>query len=84
MKPLRYLCLLLIFVFLAGSVSPVYAQDYRFQMPEEDAIITINTDGSISIDYTFKFVNDSGAHAIDIVDIGMPNSDYVLKTISGT
>ncbi len=84
MKPIRYLCLLLIFIFLAGSVSPVYAQDYRFQMPEEDAIVTINTDGSISIDYTFKFVNDSGAHAIDIVDIGMPNSDYVLKSITGT
>lgn len=84
MKPLRYLCLLLIFLFLAGSVTPVYAQDYRFQMPEEAAVVTINTDGSISIDYTIKFVNDSSAHAIDIVDIGMPNSDYVLKTISGT
>lgn len=84
MKPLRYLCLLLIFVFLAGSVSPVYAQDYRFQMPDEAAVVTINTDGSISIDYTITFVNDSGAHAIDIVDIGLPNSDYVLKTMSGT
>jgi len=84
MKPLRYLCLLLIFAFLAGSVSPVFAQDYRFQMPEEAAVVTINTDGSISIDYTITFNNDSGAHAIDIVDIGMPNSDYVLKTITAT
>lgn len=84
MKPLRYLCLVLIFIVLAGSVSPVHAQDYRFQMPEEAAVVTINTDGSIAIDYTIKFVNDSGAHAIDIVDIGMPNSDYVLKSISGT
>jgi hypothetical protein len=82
MKRLRYLCLLLIFVALAGSVHPVAAQDYRFQVPNEAAVVTIKTDGSISIDYTLSFTNDSGAHAIDIVDIGMPNSDYVLKSIS--
>ena len=84
MKALRYLCLALILIMLAGSVQPVLAQDYRFQMPEDAAVVTINTDGSISIDYTIKFVNDSNAHAIDIVDIGLPNSDYVLKTITGT
>ncbi|MHC1740986.1 MAG: hypothetical protein AB9897_07745 [Anaerolineaceae bacterium] len=84
MKYLRYICLFLIFVVLAGSVQPATAQDYRFQVPDEAAVVTINTDGSISIDYTITFTNDSGAHAIDIVDIGMPNSDYVLKSISGT
>ena len=61
---------------------PAAAQDYRFQVPDEAAVVTINTDGSISIDYTITFTNDSGAHPIDIVDIGMPNSDYVLNSIS--
>jgi hypothetical protein len=84
MKHLRYVCLLLIFVVLAGSVTPVHAQDYRFQVPEESAVVTINTDGSISIDYSITFNNDSGAHAIDVVDIGMPNSDYVLKSITAS
>jgi hypothetical protein len=82
MKRLRYICLILIFVALAGSVHPVAAQDYRFQVPNEAAVVTINTDGTISIDYTISFNNDSGAHAIDIVDIGMPNSDYVLNSIT--
>jgi hypothetical protein len=82
MKRLRYICLLLIFLFLAGSARPVSAQDYRFQVPSESAIVTINKEGTISIDYTITFKNDSGAHAIDIVDIGMPNSDYVLSSIT--
>ena len=82
MKYLRYFCLLLVFIVLAGSVQPVAAQDYRFQVPNEAAVVTINTDGTISIDYTIDFVNAAGAHAIDIIDIGMPNSDYVLKSIS--
>ena len=82
MKRLRYICLILIFVALAGSVHPVAAQDYRFQVPNEAAVVTINTDGTISIDYTISFKNNSGAHAIDIVDIGMPNSDYVLNSIT--
>jgi len=67
---------------LAGSTTPVSAQDYRFQVPEQAVVVTINTDGSISIDYTMKFLNDSGAHAIDIVDIGLPNYEYDLKTIT--
>ena len=82
MKHLRYLCLLLIFVALAGSVHPVAAQDYLFQVPNEAAVVTVNTDGTISIDYTMDFVNTAGGHAIDIVDVGMPNSDYVLSSIS--
>ncbi len=82
MRVYRYICLFLIFVLLAGSTTPVSAQDYRFQVPEQAVVVTINTDGSISIDYTMKFLNDSGAHAIDIVDIGLPNYDYDLKTIT--
>jgi hypothetical protein len=72
----------LIFILLAGSTTPVFAQDYRFQVPEQAAVVTINKDGSINIDYTIKFYNDSGAHAIDAVDIGLPNYDYQLKNIS--
>jgi hypothetical protein len=82
MRSLRYLCLLLIFALLAGSVTPVLAQSYRFQIPEQAAVVTVNVDGSMSIDYTMKFLNDPGAHAIDIVDIGMPNYDYDLKSIT--
>jgi len=82
MRFLRYACVLLILVLLAGSVTPVYAQDYRFQVPDQAVVVYINTDGSINIDYTITFQNDPGAHAIDIVDIGLPNYQYELRNIS--
>lgn len=82
MRLLRYFSILLIFIMLAGSVSTVYAQDYRFQVPDHAVVVTVNVDGSISIDYTMTFINDSGAHEIDIVDIGMPSYDYDLKSIT--
>jgi hypothetical protein len=82
MRVLRYICLFCILILLVGSATPVFAQSYRFQMSEEATVVTINVDGSISIDYTMKFINDSGAHVIDIVDIGLPNYDYELKSIT--
>ena len=82
MKVYRYVCLFLIFILLAGSTTPAFAQDYRFQVPEQAVVVTINPDGSINLDYTIKFLNDSSAHAIDAVDIGVPNYDYQLKNIS--
>lgn len=82
MRVLRYVCIFLILIMLAGSVSPVYAQAYRFQVPDQAVVVSINNDGSINIDYTMTFLNDSGAHAIDIVDIGLPNYDYELKNIT--
>lgn len=82
MKLLRYLSVFLVFIMLAGSVTPVSAQDYRFQVPEQSVVVTINVDGTISIDYTMTFQNDNGAHAIDIVDIGLPNYEYNLRAIT--
>ncbi len=82
MKFLRYVCLFLVLAVLAGSVTPVSAQDYRFQVPEQSVVVTINVDGTIAIDYTMTFQNDSGAHAIDIVDIGLPNYQYNLRSIT--
>lgn len=82
MRFLRYFCVFLILIMLGGSVTPVTAQDYRFQVPEQAVVVSINQDGSINIDYTMTFLNDNGAHAIDIVDIGLPNYDYELKAIT--
>lgn len=83
MKVLRLFCVVLILCVLAGSASPVFAQDYRFQVTDLAVVVSVNKDGSESLDYTITFVNDSGAHVIDIVDIGMPNGDYDLNSISG-
>ena len=82
MKVLRYLSLFLVFIMLAGSVTPVAAQDYLFQVPEQAVVVTVNVDGSIAIDYTMTFINDANGHDIDIVDIGLPNYNYNLKSIT--
>ena len=51
MRFLRYTCVFLILILLAGNVNAVYAQDYRFQVPEQSVVVYVNTDGSINIDY---------------------------------
>jgi hypothetical protein len=83
MKFWRYACLFLILILLAGSVVPVKADlAYYFQVTDQAVVVSINTDGSINIDYTMTFLNDAGAHDIDLVDIGLPNYNYKLKNIT--
>ena len=41
-----------------------------------------NTNGNESIEYTFNFINQPGAHPIDYVDVGMPNSNFDMSTVS--
>lgn len=82
MKFLKYFSLFLVIIMLAGSATPVFAQDYVFQVPEMAVVVSVNQDGSINIDYTLTFVNNANAHEIDIVDIGLPNYNYNLKSIS--
>ena len=52
---------------------PAGAQMYYFSIPEAEVTVTIENDGSALIHYELTFVCAEGAHAIDIVDIGMPN-----------
>lgn len=70
-------------IFLAGLfVSPTSAADnYRFQVPVADVILYINSDGTASLDYTYEFINDTGAHIIDYVDIGIPTTRYEMSSI---
>ena len=71
--------LLIVLFLLALIVSPVFAQDYSFKVTKETATVTIMSDGTATIDYAFSFINDAGAHPIDYVDVGMPNSNYDLN-----
>lgn len=82
MKFLRYLSVFVIIILLAGSTTPVFAQDYIFQVPEVSVVASVNADGSINLDYTMTFLNDGNAHEIDIVDIGLPNYNYNLRNIT--
>jgi len=68
---------------LAGASAPAAnAQSYRFRVPEVEVVLTVQPDASILIDYEFTFENESGAHAIDIVDVGMPTENYTVLSAS--
>jgi hypothetical protein len=68
----------LLLVILA---STALAQDYSFNLSENRVDLYINGDGTIQIIYDLTFANDSGAHPIDVVDVGMPNDTYNLSEI---
>ncbi len=65
-------------IFTAG----VNAQSYSFQLTDELVHYYVNEDGTVSVEYYFTFKNDSGASAIDFVDVGMPNSNFDLNNIT--
>jgi hypothetical protein len=78
--------ILLAFLLLLGAgltfPAGASAQSYSFSLPTEDVQVYWNADGSLSIDYTFVFQNGSGASAIDYVDVGVPNSNYSLGSVT--
>ncbi len=73
---------LLALVILLALPAGVSAQSYSFSVPTEVVQVYWNADGSLTIDYTFVFQNDSGTDAIDYVDVGVPNSDYDLGSVT--
>jgi hypothetical protein len=59
----------------------VFAQTYTYQLPQQFIDVYWNEDGTSSIDYTFIFVNDPSGATIEYVDVGVPNSNYDLKSV---
>ncbi len=84
MKKIKWLSFLLFILLLVSITSPVLAQDYSFQVLKENVDVYINSDGSATIEYAYLFKNNSGAHDIDFVDIGLPNSNYSLSNITAS
>lgn len=80
----RWLSLILIFALLLVNVTPVFAQDYSFSLLSENVVLSVNSDGTGSLDYTWLFQNDSSAPPIEYVDVGLPNDDYDFSSISAT
>jgi hypothetical protein len=78
----KFFSLVVVLFLLALTASPVFAQDYSFQLTSEVVTELINPDGTATIDYTFNFSNHSGAHPIDYVDVGMPNANYDIHSIT--
>jgi hypothetical protein len=75
MKRLGIISIAILFFLGVCGAERVAAQAYRFSIPKANVTITIEDDGSALIDYELTFTCMPGAHAIDIVDISMPNLD---------
>jgi hypothetical protein len=81
MKNKFLISILVLFGLLAFPIRAT-AASYSFSLPREDVQAYWNADGTLAIDYTFVFQNDPGADPIDYVDVGLPNSNYDLSSIT--
>jgi hypothetical protein len=61
-----------------GLCLPGAAADYYFKVNDLKAELTVRPDSMVDIRYAITFTPQAGSHAVDIVDIGMPNDSYVL------
>ena len=75
--------IVLMILLTAGFATSAYAQDlpYYFQVDQEAVNVFWNSDGSMSLEYTWKFTNRIGSHEIDFVDVGMPNNNFDIGTV---
>src|ERR1041384_7321684 len=77
----RLLTITLVMIFAFSMVTSALAQNYSFSLDKEVVNVYWNSDGTLALDYVFTFTNRPGAHAIDFVDVGLPNNNYIYKTI---
>jgi len=78
----KLLAIVLVFILTLGITTSALAQDYYFAVEQETVHVYWNENGTLSLDYTFVFGNQPGAHPIDFVDIGLPNNSYEFGSIS--
>ena len=79
----RLITTLFILFVILSLVSPALAQgDYYFAVEKEIVQVYWNADGTMSIDYTWVFVNQPSGHSIEYVDVGMPNYNFFTNTAS--
>lgn len=84
MHRIRNGLLLLLLLALTVLPAPVTAQSYSFEVPVQEVTVAIDSDGVLSLDYLITFNNRPGASPIDIIDVGMPNYDYDLGSVTAT
>ncbi len=77
----RLLTIVLVMIFALSITTSALAQSYSFSLDKEVVNVYWNSDGTLSLDYVFTFTNQPGGHAIDFVDVGLPNNNYDYNTI---
>lgn len=78
----RALVLMTLLLLLTSFGGPVAAQSYSFGVPDLKMQVFVQPDASARIVYDITF--DNYGSPIDIVDIGMPHSNYNLNTMSAS
>jgi hypothetical protein len=78
----RVLALLVLLMLLMSVGGPVAAQSYSFGVPDLKMQVFVQPDASVKIVYDITFKNYGSS--IDVVDIGMPHSNYNLSTMSAS
>lgn len=64
--------------------APVFGQSYSFTVDQEIAEVYWESDGSARILYMIVFTNDASGPPIEFIDIGTPNDNYDLGSMSAT
>ena len=77
----RLLTTILVLVFALSMPLSVLAQDYYFSLDKMTVDVYWNEDGTSSLDYYLTFTNQPSGHAIEYVDVGMPNSSFDFNSI---
>ena len=75
----RRLALLFALILAFASTINAAAQSYYFSLDKEVVNVYWNSDGTQALDYQLTFTNGPQAHAIDFVDMGMPNGNFDAK-----
>ena len=72
----------LLVALLLSLATVACAQDYRFSVPKMTLNVYPEQDGSVALEYDVDFTCSPGAHAIDIIDMGLPHSGYNISNMS--
>lgn len=81
MKIKLALVFLILFPLLAFPLQ-TSAASYSFSVPREVVQVYWNADGTSTLSYTIVFQNDPGAMPMDYIDLGIPNDNYDLGSIT--
>ena len=82
MKPRLIASLLLIAAMFVFASHAAAQSSYSFSLDREVVQVLWNADGTLALDYTLSFTNDPSGHPIDFVDVGMPNGNFDMGTVS--
>ncbi|MGB9668834.1 MAG: hypothetical protein ACPL0B_00475, partial [Anaerolineales bacterium] len=83
-KKIKIFCQGIIIIFSLLIIKPAIAQTYLFQVTNENVDVYWNDDGTLTVAYQLTFQNSPHADAIDVVDIGAPNSNYDIGKVTAT